>query len=155
MVKKCCIPGCRGNYDVKNKVRVYWLPSNEEERNRWINSIPRSSFPNKPDTVVCERHFPETFLKAHINGKDRPIEPPSIFPNIPSSVIQTQPLKPRSTAKVLSSIKNEKCDELSQYLKSDLFTFISLCEDFKNHKFVCLVTTFVINEVLHIQSNSF
>ena len=59
MVKKCCIPGCRGNYDAKNKVRVYRLPSNEEERSRWINSIPRSNFPNKPDTVVCERHFPE------------------------------------------------------------------------------------------------
>ena len=86
----------------KNKVRVYRLPSNEEERNRLINSIPRSIL---PDTVVCERHFPENFLKAHVNGKDRPIEPPSIFPNIPSSVIPTQPLKPRSTPKVLSSMK--------------------------------------------------
>ena len=131
MVKKYCIPGCRGNYDGKNKVRVYRLPSNEEERNRWINLIPGSNFPKKPDTVVCERHFPENFLKAHVSGKDRPIEPPSIFPNIPSSVIPTQLLKPRSNTKVLSSIRNEKCDELSQYLKSDLFTFISLCEDIK------------------------
>ena len=80
---------------------------------------------------------------------------PSIFPNIPSSVIPTQLLKPRYTTKVLSSIRNEKCDELSQYLKSDLFTFISLCEDIKNHKFVCPVTTFLINEILLIQSNSF
>ena len=107
--------GCRRNYDAKNKVRVYRLPSNEEERNRWINSIPRSNFPNKPDTVVCERHFPENFLKAHVNGKDRPIEPPSIFPNILSSVIPTQLLKPRSTTKVLSSIRNEKCDEMLCY----------------------------------------
>ena len=56
---------------------------------------------------------------------------------------------------MLSPIRNEKCDELSQYLKSDLFTFISLCEDIKNHKFVCPVTTFVITEVLHIQSSSY
>ena len=141
MVKKCCIPGCRGNYDAKNKVQVYRLPSNKEEQNRWINSIPRSNFPNKPDTIVCERHFLENLLKAHVNGKDRPIDPPLIFPNIPSSVI---PLKPRSATKVLSPIRNEKCDELSQYLKSNLFTLISLCEDIKNHKFVCPVTTFVI-----------
>ena len=107
MVKKCFIPGCRGNYDAKNKVRVYRLPSNEEERNRWINAIPRSNFPNKPDTVVCERHFPENFLKAHVNGKDRPIEPPSIFPNIPYSFIPTQLLKPRYTTKVLSPIRNQ------------------------------------------------
>ena len=65
MVKKCCIPGCSVNYDAKSKVRVYRLPSNEEERNRWINSIPRSNFTNKRDTVVCERHFPENFLKAN------------------------------------------------------------------------------------------
>ena len=69
MVKKCCTPGCRGNYDAKNKVRVYTLPSNEEERNCWVNSILISNFPNKPDTVVCERHFPENLLKAHVNDR--------------------------------------------------------------------------------------
>ena len=115
VVRKCFIPGYRGNYDAKNKVRIYRLPSHEE-RNRWVNSIPRSNFPNKPDTVVCERRFPEIFLKAHVNGKDRPIESPSIFPNIPSSVIPTQLLKPRSTTKLLSSIRNEKCDELSRVM---------------------------------------
>nr|XP_047129361.1 uncharacterized protein LOC124809345 [Hydra vulgaris] len=107
MVKKCCAPECNGNYDAKNKVRVLRLPSNEEEKNRWINSIPRSNFPNKRDTVVCKRLFPENFLTTIVNGKVRPNEPPSIFPNIPASVVPNQPLKPRSTTKVLFSFRND------------------------------------------------
>ena len=34
MVLKCCVPGCRGNYNIENKVRVYRFPSNNDERDR-------------------------------------------------------------------------------------------------------------------------
>ena len=56
-----CSPEHRGKFDIENKVRVYRFPSNNGKRSRWIKSVSRSNFPNKPDTVVYERHFLENF----------------------------------------------------------------------------------------------
>ena len=61
MVKKNCVTGCRGNYDSQNKVQVFRLPQDEDERKRWLNAIPRDNTPNTQDTVICERHFPSGF----------------------------------------------------------------------------------------------
>ena len=36
---------------------VYRLPSDPEERKRWMKAIPRDNIPDKPDTVVCAKHF--------------------------------------------------------------------------------------------------
>jgi hypothetical protein len=58
MPRKCCVTGCRGNYDKENKVKVFRLPQNIEERARWMKAISRDNIPDRPDTVVCEKHFP-------------------------------------------------------------------------------------------------
>ena len=42
MIKKCCVYGCKSNYkSVKDKVSVFRLPSNREDRLRWLKAIPR------------------------------------------------------------------------------------------------------------------
>ena len=69
MPRKCCVTGCRGNYDSDNKVRVFRLPQNQEERKKWIKSIPRDNTPDKPDTVTCEKHFPVGYATIVVRGK--------------------------------------------------------------------------------------
>ena len=72
-----------------------------------MKSFSRSNFPNKPDTVVCERHFLGNFSEIIVNVKLRPDEiivnvklrpdeTPSIFQSIPSSVKPTPLPKPKS-----------------------------------------------------------
>ena len=90
MVRKCCVTGCKSNYlSEKEKVTVYRLPSDSEERQRWIKAIPRDSIPDNPNNVVCLKHFPPDFPVLKKRGKSRPIDPPSVFGNIPKSLIPT------------------------------------------------------------------
>ena len=99
MVKKCCVTACQGNYNEKNKVRVFRLPKDQDERERWLKVIPRANTPNHSDTVVCERHFPPGYETVFVMGKARPKDPPSIFNNLPSSVIPSPLPKARTTKK--------------------------------------------------------
>ena len=100
MVKKCCVTGCNSNYLKETKrVTVYRLPSNPEERKRWIKAIPRDNIPDKPKTVVCAKHFPPPFAVVKVKGRERPSDPPSIFENLPKSLWPTPPPLKRSTTK--------------------------------------------------------
>ena len=49
---------CNGNYNIKNREKVFQLPSGKEERERWMIIIPRDNIPDTPDTEIGERHFP-------------------------------------------------------------------------------------------------
>ena len=92
MVIKCCVTGCKSNYlSEKEKVTVHRLPSDPEERQRWIKAIPRGNIPYSPNTVVCVKHFPPGFPVLKKKGKSRPIDPPSVFENIPKSLMPTPP----------------------------------------------------------------
>ena len=43
MPRKCCVTGCNGNNGkLENKQTVFRLPADGEERQRWINAIPRN-----------------------------------------------------------------------------------------------------------------
>ena len=69
MGKKCCVTGCKGNYASQGesgKVRVFRLPSDPVERERWVRTIPRDNIPDSPDTVVCEKHFPPGFATVTV-----------------------------------------------------------------------------------------
>ena len=43
MVKKYCVFNCNGNYNEENKEKVFRLPTEETERNRWLAAIPRDN----------------------------------------------------------------------------------------------------------------
>ena len=65
MVRKCCAPGCNGNYNDQNKVSVFTFPLKDQERLRfWLKKIPRDIVPTK-QTVLCERHFCDEFIESY------------------------------------------------------------------------------------------
>ena len=79
MGRKCCVTNCDGNYDKDKKEKTFRLPRKQEERERWLAVIPRDNKPDKNDIVVCERHWPLGYPTLHVYGKERPLNPPSVF----------------------------------------------------------------------------
>ena len=101
MGRKCCVRGCKSNYDVstaknvnlkiKNdrgkenlrNVKMFGLPIASDERKIWIKSIPNlteeivSNLKTNP--AVCVRHWPPNFSgsKSSANGSMRPELPPT------------------------------------------------------------------------------
>ena len=75
MVKKCCVTGCRSNYDPTDRVSVFRLPKDKDERERWMKAIPRDNIPDSADTVVCIKHFPDGFETVSVTGRLRPKKP--------------------------------------------------------------------------------
>lgn len=62
MPNTCCVPGCRSGYKgTVEKVSLFCLPADAEQRERWKPAIPRQetvefSFDSKY-TRLCEKHF--------------------------------------------------------------------------------------------------
>ena len=59
MPEKCCVPGCRGNYQAtaeheEVKVSVFRCPKDPELRAKWIRLIPRANLQIHDKTVVCD-----------------------------------------------------------------------------------------------------
>ena len=48
---------------------MYRLPSDPEDRERWIKAIPRDNIPDNPETVVCAKHFPAGFEVVKVKGR--------------------------------------------------------------------------------------
>ena len=61
MGKKCCVTNCNGNYDNDSKKKVFRLPKNKEEREKWLKIIPCDNTPDSKNTVVCKRHWPKGY----------------------------------------------------------------------------------------------
>ena len=138
MVRKCYVTSCKSNYlSKKEKVTMYRLPSDPEERQRWIKAIPRDIIPDSPNTVVCVKYFPPGFpvwrSKETLDQKTRH----PVSENIPKSLISTPPPPKRPTKKVASSSRSEVLhDELSTFLKNDSIPlFETLCTELPQHKF--------------------
>ncbi|XP_065672039.1 THAP domain-containing protein 2-like [Hydra vulgaris] len=105
MPKKCCVMSCNGNYNKENKVKVFRLPTNKEERTQWISIIPRDNILDSDNTVVCERHFPPNYITIIKHGKMRPRDPPSLFTCVKKSLFPTKP-GPSQTNKTLSEVQS-------------------------------------------------
>ena len=137
MVRRCCVTACRGNYINTEKVKVFRLPKDQDERKRWLKSIPRDNIPDHPDTVVCEKHFPPGYATVNVFGKERPKEPPSVFDNLPLSLLPSPAPKPRTTKRTSASERNIQNDEMAEFLKKDIFgSFENLCSTIDEHDFV-------------------
>ena len=158
MVKKCCVTGCNGNYTDNSKASVYRFPQDATQKKAWRDAIPRDNIPDSKDTVICAAHWPTNFKYMTVRGKIRPVDPPSIFHNIPLSMIPTPPPKPRTTTKTCSSTRNIIPDELSSFLEKDKLTFPLLQDELINkqfQRFVVAVTAYMSNDVVFIQSQEF
>jgi hypothetical protein len=157
MVKKCCVTGCNSNYlKESEKVTVYRLPSNPEERKRWMKAIPRDNIPDKPDTVVCAKHFPPNFAVVKVKGRERPSEPPSIFKNLPKSLLPTPPPLKRSTNKATSASRSIKEDELSKFLEADKFSSLqNLTDILSQNRLGEDIIYYICGDCVYIQAKEF
>ena len=152
MPSTCVVTGCKSNYlsviKVEGSTSVYHFPENKTERDRWISAKPQddlvSKFPDydlvefetvdgkqrkkrkkKPNLVVCRKHWPDETLMIECQGKNRPINPPSVFKqeNSSSTPSLLQPTNFRSTKRSLSSVRNVSPDQLGSFLDQDLINF--------------------------------
>ncbi|GFO15131.1 developmentally-regulated GTP-binding protein 2 [Plakobranchus ocellatus] len=100
MGKKCCVYGCTSGYASNpKKVTMYRFPKDNEQRKQWLRSIPNKLSEEEitDHMTVCALHFrPDTLFST--GGRYQvPLEPPSVFPNVPSSCCGTPQPKPRTT----------------------------------------------------------
>lgn len=98
MVNHCGVAECNGNYNPANKCRIFKLPKDEREQQKWINVLPpRADFVLDPDKFwICERHWPvDTPMRKVPGGHTRPVLPPSIFLNVPASCHPSHKADPR------------------------------------------------------------
>jgi hypothetical protein len=129
---------CKTNYrsEVKTRaddenVSVYRFPHATRfpgERERWIEVASKITKDLKvnDNTVICSRHWPANAPMFSFYGKDRPVNPPSIFENVPASIVPAQPPPSRTTVRTSCHHRNRQEDEMTEFLKKDRFTFESL-----------------------------
>ena len=135
MPKKCLVPGCRSNYDPprtnkrkyqaedkenqdieKSHVPVFRLPLDVEDKQRWVATIPlidKEKIMKLKEPVICIKHWPVGFPTKSVNGKIRPVEPPSVFEGVPISQIPTPPSKPRTTKRSSFEVRTTQEDQLA------------------------------------------
>ena len=163
MPNRCGVVNCDSNYDKARTCRIFRLPKDEIERQRWVNALPpRENFVLNPSTFfICEKHWPENVEMCKIpGGSTRPTCPPSLF-NVPPSCLpkKTEPRKPKVEDRQLEYfLKKDKitsfCDfqpdkDLTKKYEnivitksSDKFVCIFMTEDFKES----LITIIVHNK---------
>ena len=161
MPNKCCVYDCNGNYNKENKEKVFRLPKDPVERERWMKIIPRDNIPDNPNTVLCERHFPTDYETVTVFGRKRPRHPPSIFNCVKQSLIPTTPAPSRPTSKACSASRNILEDQMIEFLEKDkIKSFDDLSErmvqkkdiEFNN---INIVSYQIGSETLIIQSFEF
>jgi THAP domain/Transposase protein len=139
MPAKCCVPGCRGNYDPTEKVSVFRFPSeklNRDLRAKWIRQIPRDEkdYNVTSNTVVCEKHFVEEFIVRYdevtrLDGsilrmkRDCPKLTkdayPTLFPKAPAYLSSKPPTKRRAPEERRLELSARDEDDFSAWLHAD------------------------------------
>ena len=82
MPNKCGVVNCKGNYDPSQKCRVFRLPKDTHEQQKWLNVLPlRDGFViDLSKFFICEKHCPaDTQTVAIPGGSTRPVSPTSIL----------------------------------------------------------------------------
>ena len=86
MVNKCCVGGCRSNYESQDvKIKTFRFPTDEKSKQAWYNALPNKMENITRNMVVCIKHWPANFRTVRKKGHDLPADPPSIFENTPLS----------------------------------------------------------------------
>ena len=129
MPRKCCVPLCNTNYKTGTSGKTFRFPANKNEQEVWKTAIPRkrSSFQVTKNTVVCEKHWPANFDTYVHYGKERPVDPPSIFSDIPVSFISSQS-KRRKTRKSLCQNRSIIPDQIDEFNSSDTLVYEEIME---------------------------
>ena len=121
MPYKCCVVGCKGNYQNGPKVRVFRFPKSEERRLKWQNAIHRDNFIPSDSSRVCEYHFTEQdFIWQSTQQDTKTGEIVSVKLNLPILKEHSIPSKFPNCPKYLSKTfthrksREEKLKELEE-----------------------------------------
>ena len=126
MPRKCCIYGCRTNFDTAlkdinnadqlgQKIPVFRFPKQPDERERWCKAVPNANFIATDNKVICELHWPENYEREKKYGKFRPVHPPSIWPGVTTSQVPTPLTHKRSTERAECSKRVQNIDEMENF----------------------------------------
>ena len=138
MGRTCCVYDCNTNYksEVKKRkldeeVHVYRLPNEKKfpkERADWISVLTKINANLKitNDTVVCNKHWPPNKPTFTYYGKERPVDPPSVFDKIPASIVPPPPPPLRRTFHSSCQERNQQPDELPDFDQMDRYDFQEL-----------------------------
>lgn len=136
MPNKCSVGNCRSNYRSLGApyIPVYSLPSDPEERARWIRALPNVI--NSEKVFICRKHWPDDCNMVKVKRFLRPRDPPSLFDTPTSYRIQQQPSSRNVKERGVSlESRGAVPDELSIFEMQDLIPedwsdFILQCSDF-------------------------
>ena len=78
---------------------------------------------------ICERRCPPDYKTISVQGKLRPVDPPSIFQGVKKSIVPIRPDKPRTTDKSSSEAGNRKQDQLKAFQMKDKVSFKTLVKE--------------------------
>ena len=164
MVRTCAVYNCKTNVKsrklpAKPATATYKLPKDPVERQRWLAAIPKSKEREwTSNSAICRLHWPVKVTTVSIYGKDRPANPPSIWPGVPLSLIPEAPPPLRITKNSLDERKALP-DEMSNFNSYDKTSYQDLKKELMENctrKFAAPVVTFKgIDDHIVIQSKEF
>ena len=123
MPNKCCVIGCRANYQYGPSKPVFKFPDDTVFSNKWVAFLNRQDFQPGKYSVICIDHFEERFIIQHqnkvaLNYSLNPI--PTIHPShIPLSLVSVP-----SESRKLPAVRIFQPDELESFKSShEISTF--------------------------------
>ena len=130
MPYKCCIVGCKSNYDtVDEKTSTFGFPDEVKEhdrRERWIKFVNRKNFVPNENTKICERHFELVYVKKGIgeNGRTRLIKtkkpvPTILDPDVKASPVVSHMKAPSAIPRKSPRKRIFQEDEYEKFVKQD------------------------------------
>ena len=163
MPRMCVVWGCKSNYRPPKSdnihvdhVTVFKLPGNTEDRERWIKNIPRTNMPSGCNTVVCVKHWPDNYpRKVVAGGSSRPINPPTVFNNVPQSQIPTPVSLPRLTKRSISAVRNVQPCQKKQHVQQVTVDCSEIHKRVHSEIAPRQVISYIHNETIHLQSVDF
>ena len=112
---------------------------------------------NSKESVICSKHWPSDYQTMKDYGKERPCNPPSVWPGVPQSCVPTPPPPSRPAKRTSFEVRAEQPDEMVEFLNQDKVDYEKICQRVlcENHKFECSTISFTIDRVSHIQATEF
>ena len=162
MPNKCCVTGCRTNYQDGPSKSVFKFPDDPVLSNKWVAFLNRRDYQISKYSEICSDHFEEKFIIQHpkkivLNYSMKPI--PTIHPSlIPLSLVSvpSEPRKPPVVRifkpKELESFKSSYEINNFEDEYSDLQTDISN-DSITSYRVVICSGIATVKECIHVDSN--
>lgn len=161
MARKCTIPQCKTNYLSKKnasskKIPVFRFPKDKKEIEKWKKSLPYKDMTVTNNSVICELHWPSSYPKKKIHGKFRPLNPPTVWPGVPKSLIPTPVSTSRTTQRTSFDVRTTQPDQLTEFKIKDCVDFAEISQRvLKGYSFTTPTTAFKSDTSIIIQSTTF